>query len=489
MRQALVLWFWLVAVVQLWSQSALEMADPDPAMRVDDLVADWFILTDSLRTDSLPGDTLRPSRFYTTNFRMVNLLSAGIDGSGSHKSWRYRALVSGGGFKFASVTQTDYLTTGIEVSPIKGRLQLLFGDFQFDFGLGLGLSTRYQFDSWTIDPVKRMYRSGGLRVNTSSDPSRRLQGGACSFQQGSMKYSGFFSNEAAGFAAESIQPNLLAGMLVFSSPTGTAVLPGFSLYAKHNHRGMIFFGEIVRQSSGSFGGEGGVTFFGHEKHQWLFRMQFLSEEFDPYLNKLAYTNPKEEAQTNLMLSYLYRMGSDLSLLAELQKGGAFKVALTQQDRHWGYWFIRTSVKDQEIKASFRMRLLQGDSGYLQVESGAGLSGSFKDGINTSRFAAIDYKWACFHEVLQIILGFTMNSGEEGAPLLYRYEPDLLYQMSIPVMSKSGVSGFIRMRYDLHPDWRIEAKVSRTVKYGGVVGTPSRLQFQLIYRPGWEARSS
>ena len=124
--------------------------------------------------------------------------------TGPQYGLRSRVQVSGRDFNIKAIAESDpgeadfrkadHFSAGVEVNPGRDPFRILFGDYHFSAGRGLGYATRPVFRSWKADPHMQINRGRGFGLHGSSDENKFLRGAALEYT--GSRFSGrlFFSS-------------------------------------------------------------------------------------------------------------------------------------------------------------------------------------------------------------------------------------------------------------------------------------------------------
>lgn len=491
-------WFWFLMVIvsgfrSSQAQQELDYIDPEDMIHADWLLNQWMLACDSFSSaDSAHRWPLR--------YAGQQILSASLRADSLPVELRSRTLVHSGNARFSWLAKQDLISSGMEFSPDRHPIRILFGDYQFSAGQGMTFTNRYHFDSWTVDPHQRLVRSGGLKLSTTSSSDRYLRGGGLRWQTGPLEMQGFFSNRVAGADLALHQMNYSAGILcvqvdgeeIRQIRTGTWVL--FRL------RQALVFGEIGLQNGLQAAGEAGLSWFGSDRHAFFYSFRYVSPHFDPEYTRLRYSRPREHDQAISLLHYQWQVNRRLKVHAEWQSASGLRPAdngdyfpdqfslragLKKDWDSGAVLLVRYSFKSESSKWMVRWRQPIGEMNYIQAEVGYSLRSLRTEADGQNRYAGLDFCAELFRGKLRFCGGCCYHSGDPGSVLLYRYEPDLFYQMSLPVLSGKGLTGYLRLKYHLNQHLICEAKLRKTVGYAENPAEQSRkIQLQLIYRPVW-----
>ncbi len=131
---------------------------------------------------------------------------------------RSRAQVSGRDFSIKVLAESDpgekdfrmpdHRSAGIELSPGKRLVKILFGDYHFTMGQGLGMGTRPVFSSWKSDPHLQLRKTTGFSLHGSSDENRFLRGGAFQFNKNDLTGRIFISSRDLDATIKELEPGL-----------------------------------------------------------------------------------------------------------------------------------------------------------------------------------------------------------------------------------------------------------------------------------------
>ena len=128
----------------------------------DNLTDEWIL------DDLIDPELMQKSYPVTERFHIRGIVSSNYKTGTPELKNRLRVSARNRKLKMSFLAQKEHLTAGVELDPIPRRVKILFGDFGFDFGLGLLFSSKNRFNSWLQDPHQQLHRAGGFRVNSSS---------------------------------------------------------------------------------------------------------------------------------------------------------------------------------------------------------------------------------------------------------------------------------------------------------------------------------
>lgn len=494
--------FFILASAGLQAQIEwLDYIDPEDLIHPDILIQDWM---NDQETPAASEDS--KAVVFRSGFRIQSLLSSNFSRDSTYRRSRWRFLMHSYQARFSFLAQRDYQTAGLSASVIPDKVALFFGDFQFDHGLGLAFSSRYNFDSWTQNPHQLLYRAGGLKVNTSSDPARALRGGGVSLNHAGFGVNLFFSGSCEGIGVNYRTDHTHIGALYSSFTDAPVPWKRYGFYVQQNLGGAILFSEFAIQSDQAGAMESGLSFFRHERHQFILLHRYYSRGFDPRMSKLSFSKPATRDQSMLLLNYKWEWKNNWFFQMEMQSSSSYwldkgkihpyehrgvKCGLIWQTYGGSHFILRVTGRDQGVKGTVRYRVSGDDGSYIQCELGGSVSHKNPLRNVTNFFSAFDWKWPIQPDRLVMITGLCLHRGEPGAVLLYRYEPDLFYQMSLPVLSGSGIRGYLKLSWAIHPALKMECKINKSLRFdrSDSVSDQLRVKVQLIYRPDFILQSS
>lgn len=496
--------------ISLAQVDVLDFMDMGVSINPDDIVDEIYWKQDSLFVDSLLDDQ---NGIFRRRISSQSILNFKIGNSSEEVFYRYRTLLKSNEFNISYLTQANYHTSGIMLSPNKGNLKLVMGDFHLDHGLGVLFTTRRRFKSWSQNPHKLLYRARGLKVNTSSDSTRFLRGGGISYTYRKLKISGIFSDKNPfmnGNKSEGLFMNYLSDN--FHCGGGLVHLGGHSgnLYRYGGHMkvrlpGAVAFAEVASVFDAGYALEVGLSFFGSDSHQFIFLYDMRSEDYYQLFTKMMTNKNPWDDRRNLEFNYLWEWKNDhffqLDVVSKESFGlkdrslSAFsdwriRIGIRRQHRDGRILLSKIGLDEEGFKVLVKHRhILNQNGAYFQTELGYSLS-DFNNGLSKyNSFLGIDGGIKSAGGKLTVKSGFCIHRGEKGSILLYRYEPDMFYQMSLPVISGSGLKGYVVCKYKIKSDLHMEFKLSRMVYFDRKETVRSQVKIQMVYRPTFLAQSS
>jgi len=478
------------------------LADPDALMEA----ILWE--QDTLFVDSVLALKYKDS--FRRRIRIQSIINSGIKTGEEDLNYRMRFLLHTTDCDLAFLRQPDHQTMGMKVEPIKNHLKVVIGDFQYDQGLGMLFSTRRSFRSWNQNPHNLLYRSRGLKVNTSSDTSRFLRGGGVSYAWNKMELTGIFSdrspdalNTVDGFFINTKTDRIHAGGGVVSIQCCTESYLRYGGHLKYSFRGAIAFAEVAALSSGGQAFETGLSFFGNDQHQFIVLYRIGANGYHQRFTKMDVNKMLYVDKKSLNFNYLWEWRNGWFFQMDVESSESYGLTKRSLSPR-ADWKIRAGIKRDKwdghflnfklgldakgIKSLFRYRQIIDQQGsYLQSELGYSLASRGNGQSKYNSYLGLD--WAYYSENRIIILksGFCIHRGQSGGILLYRYEPDMYYQMSLPVISGSGFRGYLACKIVITNSLQLELKLNRIV-YSDRDTDPVRNQFkiQVVYRPSFIA---
>ncbi|MCK5821083.1 MAG: hypothetical protein KAH17_04325, partial [Bacteroidales bacterium] len=423
-------------------------------------------------------------------------------------NYRLRFLLRTSDCDMSFLRQKDHQTMGIKVEPVREHLKIVIGDFQYDQGLGMLFSTRRSFRSWSQNPHLHLYRARGLKVNTSSDTSRFLRGGGVSYAWNNLELTGLFSdrslqalNTVDGLFLNMKNDRIHAGLGIVGIQYLADSYRRYGGHLKYLLPGAIVFVEVAAVNPGGQALEAGISFFGDDQHQFIMLYRMGSPGYYQRFTTMDVNQNLFVDKKVLNFNYLWewRNGWFFQLDAEsyesfgllkgsLSPGGDWKIRAGIKRDNWDEHIlnVKSGLDHEGLKSLFRYRhILDQQGSYLQSE--IGYSYAIREGRQSKHNSYLGIDWAYYSEDSKFILksGFCVHRGQSGGILLYRYEPDMYYQMSLPVISGSGFRGYVAGKITLTNSLQLEFKLNRTV-YADRDKDPirSQVKVQMVYRPSF-----
>lgn len=467
---------------------------------------------DTLFVDSLPA--LNYENVFRRRIRIQSILNTGIKTGAEKINYRLRFLLHTSDCDLAFLRQADHQTMGMKVEPIREKLKIVIGDYQYDQGLGMLFTTRRNFRSWSQNPHMLLYRARGLKVNTSSDTSRFLRGSGVSYSWNKLEITGLFSDRSSITINNSVDGLFLnvktdrihAGGGIVNIHFLADSIWRYGAHLKYSLGGAIVFIEVAAASCGGQALEAGISYFGHDRHRFIMLYQIGTPGYYQRFTKMAVNKNLFADKKTLDFNYLWewRNGWFFQIDVEsyesygLDKGSLspradWKVRTGIKRDNWDgrVLNIKTGLDMEGFKSLFRYRqILDQQGSYLQSEFGYSFAPGGNEQFKYNSYLGVD--WAYYSDDRRFILksGFCIHRGQSGGILLYRYEPDMYYQMSLPVISGSGFRGYLACKMTITKSLQLELKLNRTV-YSDRDIDPVRNQvkIQMVYRPSFVAESS
>ncbi len=473
----------------------------DPAFMLNpELIAEEINMTDSL--DQTP---IIDNNSVSARLKLLEILSWKYDSEQADNVFQQRLYANSPHFKLSQLSKSKYSSAGIEIGAIPGRLQLYFGDIQFDHGLGLVFSSRRRFSSWTAAPDQQIYRARGISARSSSDSLRILRGAAASlfYKKGICQF--FFTDDKEGISLNYKSDKLILGYGLFSIKEQDDLILRHGSYFKYRTRDGIVFGEVALQNLGARALEFGYCFFRNSSQCFVINYSYLIKGFNPLFSKVLSSNIMESDKQGVMLNYRWEIRRSLILHTDIKadfKQGMIKtgflpsqkwrsrLGLQYDYRDGSCFLLRFSAQHEEISILLRNRLwISPMSGYIQYEAGwSNRRIQGKDSLENF-YLGLDCYTRCLSNRFMVNAGVSIHRGEEGSILFYRYEPDLYYQMSMPVLSGSGIRVYLKCKYALKENLKIEIKLTRALKYPIETRLPQNtIKVQLIFSPWIDVQS-
>ncbi|MBT3242322.1 MAG: hypothetical protein HN352_04170 [Bacteroidetes bacterium] len=473
---------------------------------------------------------------------------------GSPWQSRFRAAVKGRNFCFYSLAEsdpgesmipfTDHQTAGLEIEPIRQELKLVFGDYSLDHGLGLLFSTRLAFFGWNMDPHLLVFRARGIKANSTSNEDRFLRGGGIEWKKKGWKLTGFFSDKRIDALVD--KGNLLKfqgsgyhrtkteiervgqadeqaeGMLIEYRTDGMQVGGGcvelkyfeekvFRLggFTKIKIPGGMFFGEMSICDTSGLATCLGLSYFGSDRHRFMF---FFQNAGSAYFKRYTSLDGSDQLFTDkicLRVNYQFHLRKKWILHSDwmIKESSWWRQGLTRPIQDYSFRLglskkqyddyqtdFRITLKGREMSALARYRKeLDTGSLFLIYELGAASDLSIKPSEMHGYYVACDLGGKLTNIDLTYRTGVLIHSMGPDSPLMYRYEPDLYYQMSIPVLSGNGYRAYLCLRWRISEQLSFECKLNRyyyldrSVLGSGAekIDSPHRslFRFQVLFRPG------
>ncbi len=511
--------FVFIAVAFIISQGVLfgqtEIIDLIDSEMIDDpdaLMEEMLLEHDSLFLDSIP--TNEYDNYFRRRIRIRGILSSGLKTSSPDMHYRLRLQLKTSDCNLAFLRQPNHQTAGILVEPMRNHLKLVVGDFQYDHGLGMLFTTRRSFNSWNQDPHMLLHRSRGLRVNTSSDTSRFLRGGGVSYKWDNLEICGLFSDRSSvtlnntvdGFFLNMKTDRMHAGAGIVKIQYLEDSYWRYGGHLKYALAGAIAFVEMAAVSTGGQALEAGLSFFGHEQHRFIVLYRLGTPGYFKRSTKLDVNRKPYSDSKRLEFNYLWEWKRGWFFQMDLESEESFgldtrslspkadwkiRAGVKRDNRDGHFLNVKLGLDQAGLKSLFRYRQIFDSKGsYLQSEFGYSYHPSGNENFKYNSYLGID--WAFFNINDRFVLksGFCIHSGQAGGILLYRYEPDMYYQMSLPVISGSGFRAYLSCKIVVTKSLQLEFKLNRTV-YTDRDNDPIRNQVkvQLVYRPSFIAVSA
>ncbi len=478
----------------------IDFLDPEMANNPEDLIDALMLEKDS----SWNG--------FKRRIRMQSILNSGFKTGQEIQNYRARFLLQTSSCDLSFLGQPDHLTAGILLEPVKERLKMVIGDYQFDHGLGMLFTTKRTFHSWSQNPHSFLHRARGLTVNTSSDSSRFLRGGGISFSKKGVEVSGLFSYKSSGKEFENVEGLFLnfkrnkfqsgAGVVSFQDLTEKYVRYGG--YLKYGLSGAIAFIEFAAVNTGGQALEAGLSFFGLEQHRFIFLYRMGTPAYYQKFTKMALSQDLFVDEKKLEFNYVWEWRNGWFFQTDLLSKESFALedkGLAPKSK----WMIRSGIKRDRrdgvslnfnlgldpdgLKGMLRYRFILNKQGnFVQPEFGYSLKIDKIESKKYNSYLGID--WAFFEHDGRLTLkgGACIHRAQSGGILLYRYEPDLYYQMSLPVISGSGFRAYLSCKYKINNGLQLELKLNRSIYFDKEESVKNQLKIQIVWRPVWVAES-
>jgi len=121
----------------------------------------------------------------------------------------------------------------------------------------------------------------------------------------------------------------------------------------------------------------------------------------------------------------------------------------------------TQLSAQKVKTCLRIKCSDAKK-MFHGQAELGLSGSGVQFLvkEPATYLSLRGKYVGHGGLLRLQSGLSLFSRSSGTGRFYTYEPDVLYGMSLPVLSGSGSRVFILVQYQLLKSLRCELKLSR-----------------------------
>lgn len=481
----------------------VDLLDPDRLLDPESLWEDQFEAPSWLPNDSLKA--LVKNNAFPRSFRSQSLMSSSWSES-NLPVWRFRSKIQSSGIEMGILAQDRHQSGGLIIHPLGKKLSLVLGDFHFDYGFGLLFSTRQLFGSWSQDPVNQIYKARGLRINTSSDTSRFLRGGGLSYSLNRLRVTGLFSDRSSAERENRVQGlflswedfNLQLGIGYVLVEEFDSSTPKWGVHFKYGLRGGIFFGEIKFDSSFIPLGESGLCWFANPRNRFLFVGRVgLPGQSARYSKIKALDSELGFRQIELNYQGEWRRGRSIHLNlysrermllpqvnASMLPDWGLRMGLRLEYEQKADLDLKLACNGEGLKALGRVRFpFKDHAGFFQAEWGSSAEWGRNLSVNRKSYFAMDWQQHFIQRSLSVKGGCCISSGNPGGILLYRYEPDLYYQMSLPVISGTGFRGYFSLRYEIGPRLVVETKLNRTIPLGQKLGSPgTSFKIQLIYRP-------
>jgi len=512
-RTALLIVTFLVSQGVMMGQSGfIDLMDSKIAIDPDALIEAILSEQDSLFIDSMPA--YKYEDIFRRRIRIQSILNTGIKTGTDDINYRFRFLLHTSDCDLALLRQPDHQTMGMKVEPVRNQLKFVVGDFHYDQGLGLLFTTRRSFTSWNQSPHLLLHRAKGLRVNTSSDTTQFLRGGGISYSWNKIELTGLFSdrsstilnNRVDGFFLNIKTDRLQSGGGVVCTKYLSDFFWRYGGHLKYAMPGAIVFVEVAKISMGGQALEAGLSFFGHERHKFIMLYQIGTPEYYQRYTKMVVNQNSKADKRGLNFNYLWEWRRGWFFQMDIKSSESFgldksslspdadwkiRAGLKRNNRDEHILNAKLGLDPEGIKSLFRYRqILDHHGSYLQSEFGYSFAPIDEGQFKCNSYLGID--WAYYEESGRFILksGFCIHRGQSGGILLYRYEPDMYYQMSLPVISGSGFRGYLACKITLTKSLQLEFKLNRTV-YSDREVEPVRNQvkIQMVYRPVFVAESS
>ncbi|MCD6347288.1 MAG: hypothetical protein J7L96_07710 [Bacteroidales bacterium] len=485
-------------------------------------------------SDNQAHDSVYSKRRNSDYLRMQFILSAGriVEQKEGYKGerpsypgsvWqsRFRAAVKGRSYSFYTLAESDagetklplsdHRSMSFELEPVRKHLKLVFGDYSVDHGLGILFSTRTVFSGWGQDPHLLLYRSQGLKANTSGNEDRFLRGGGVQWSNKGWKLTGFFSDKmidaqlregsltsfhgsgyhrtaseiafadqldekVQGLFVQYITDWVQTGGGYVGMDYGSEQFMRYGWYAKIKIPGGIIFGELAGSDNIGIAVCAGLSYFGSERHRFIFMFRSGGYGYFQRYSSLGSSNKlfadkrtmRMNYQMKLRWNWTYQIDLSVKESSRLKDG-----SITPLDQYRIRMGFSRDARDQ-YRLDLRLNTAQGGlSGLIRFrqefcssECYAICELGYAMGIRAVRpfpvgyYFAFDTGWSAGKGRLDFRVGTLIHRMDDDSPLLYRYEPDLYYQMSIPVISGSGYRSYFCTRWRIAKGFFFEAKLNR-----------------------------
>ena len=464
-------------------------------------------LTDDWMMDYIIDSEIQLKSYSVTeHFRIRSIASSSYKFGAEEMKRRFRISAKNRKIKLSFLTQKDHQTAGVEIDPVPGRIKMLFGDFGFSHGLGLVFSSKRRFNSWLQNPHQQLYRAGGFGVNSSSDSSRFLRGAGISYRFRKLKLQAFFGERGDGlflnYKADKV--HLGFGLSSFKHKNQSYIRIG--PFVKWRLGGGILYGELALQNNKGNAFEIGYSFFGNERQSFIVKYLYYSSGIIPHFSVLDFTKVAAADQRSIGLNYKWEWRANWFLHVDVQSESGlmlpdrglspkedwtFKIGIIRHSYSADQFVSRIVGSDLGVRAMARWRIGLGErKSFIQFESGWSRKNVKDLNYPQNLYFAFDMCQRSLFKKWVVNTGISMHQSTDKSIPLYRYEPDLFYSMSIPVLSGSGMRGYLKLRYNLREDLQVEFKYNRSLSYGSINGAASnQVKLQIIYSPELKFGSS